>query len=658
MLRSKFIKIFSLFLATFLFFTTPVSALSTAEVFGEVKLPAGREDEWAENNFLFYNPSGTARNNNACTTEYGGDVSVSGSEAEQKVWSAFRSVGFTKEQTAGIMGNVAGESGFNPVQHEISLYNKYWKSGGQQVDGHFDLSRNESISYGLGLIQFSFDWRTEMYKYVTGKSPDTAQYFNNPEKYSYTYGLAEKVRTEIGDAAFDKLIALQVEYLTSSAQSSGYTKRITGMKDKTTVADAAGYWAASVEICSKCSAGTEEYSNRVKKAQAYYDKFADETFIASSGGSGGTEGSQTVSATNVTIIGDSITNGSKSYLQNLIPKASIDAQDGRPWESGLNILKNTSSVKTLVFALGTNNWSPQLTATKVQEVVDLAKQKGATKIIFVTNYNSSDENKYSVNNLAFKQAQQNNNEVTVVDWATSAKSKNISFDSMSVHPSDETGKKLFAELIANAVGSSSSGSGAHTTSGCVNGGSGTGFSGDTNIGSEGLTYEQAKQFMMNYGENKSNSSANAMGSSLWGMCNGGGSNCVSFSAFFLNKFTSTKYADGNGKDIVNNLSGVQKGSTPQVFAVFSVTNSGTLCDGVPCGHTGIILGKEGNDWIVGHASCSSSGKGKGDGVSKNGSGFVIKSSNITTALWAGGTATYAYPTIDTASISSYLSSGV
>ena len=187
------------------------------------------------------------------------------------------------------------------------------------------------------------------------------------------------------------------------------------------------------------------------------------------------------------------------------------------------------------------------------------------------------------------------------------------------------------------------------------------YIGTTEISSGGLTYEQAKQFMKNYGANKNNSSAAAATSGLWTQCNGGGSNCVTFSAFFLNKFTNTNVGStpGNGNQVVGNLArrGVPTGTTPQVWSVFS-------WDGGTYGHTGVILGYHDGYWIVGHASCSRKGIGAGDGtLSGGGSGFVVRSQNLREALWMGASATgakYAYlgGQTNTASIESYLSSGV
>ena len=181
------------------------------------------------------------------------------------------------------------------------------------------------------------------------------------------------------------------------------------------------------------------------------------------------------------------------------------------------------------------------------------------------------------------------------------------------------------------------------------------------ISEGGLTFEQAKTFMKAYGANKNSSSSSILDQyGEWNVghlgCNGGGgSNCVSFSVFFLHKFTDTTMdVIPNGTEIVSQLrsQGVSTGSEPKVFSVFSWDN-----------HTGVILGYQNGEWIVGHASCQYDGGGEGtggDGTAANkggGSGFVLKSSDISTALLGKNATGYAYPNVDTAKISQYLETG-
>ncbi|MBR3055908.1 hypothetical protein IKG64_01145 [Candidatus Saccharibacteria bacterium] len=186
---------------------------------------------------------------------------------------------------------------------------------------------------------------------------------------------------------------------------------------------------------------------------------------------------------------------------------------------------------------------------------------------------------------------------------------------------------------------------------------------NNSIGEGGLTFEQAKIFMMNYGANKNGSSAAAVAKdgSSWKLsgCNGGGgSNCVTFSAFFINKFTDSIRGRGNGNRTASGMLNVEgKGTEPRVWAIFS---GGT--DSHP--HTGVILGYHDGEWIVGHASCSGSGSGAGNGGDGtyrgrgNGAGFVLKSSNLCTALLGYCPANFAYPkNVDVDAIEAYLDTG-
>ncbi|MBQ6130427.1 CHAP domain-containing protein [Candidatus Saccharibacteria bacterium] len=80
-------------------------------------------------------------------------------------------------------------------------------------------------------------------------------------------------------------------------------------------------------------------------------------------------------------------------------------------------------------------------------------------------------------------------------------------------------------------------------------------------------------------------------------------NCVSFSAWFVQVFTSIGKYDpatgwGNGKDTAYYLSqnkNLPTGSEPKPFAVFSVTSGVTDCGGYKCGHTGIVVAVNGDD---------------------------------------------------------------
>ena len=172
---------------------------------------------------------------------------------------------------------------------------------------------------------------------------------------------------------------------------------------------------------------------------------------------------------------------------------------------------------------------------------------------------------------------------------------------------------------------------------------GCGSDENTTVSEEGgLTESQAKKLVMNYGANVDNDSANTVGSAYWNLCNGGGSNCVTFSRFFINKFSESPAPSpmGNGKDVVQKLgeSGVPTGNTPKPFAIFSWSNSTN-------GHTGVILGINGDTAIIGEASCSSVGIGAGDGTTYDKGAAIIRVGKLNDpSIWFGKVPTeFAYP---------------
>ncbi len=128
----------------------------------------------------------------------------------------------------------------------------------------------------------------------------------------------------------------------------------------------------------------------------------------------------------------------------------------------------------------------------------------------------------------------------------------------------------------------------------------------------GMTLDEAKKFMDEYNKNPDNikyiggASPNCAGGPL--------SNCVSFSVYFVNKYTNIQgmgkgTAPGNGSTVVANIisrnPSIQNGHSPRPYAIFSTASGNQDCDGVICGHTGVILGvdTENGKVIVGEAGC-------------------------------------------------------
>ena len=127
------------------------------------------------------------------------------------------------------------------------------------------------------------------------------------------------------------------------------------------------------------------------------------------------------------------------------------------------------------------------------------------------------------------------------------------------------------------------------------------------IVSGGLTEEQAKRLAQYYKLDSSTAGYIMPAGTKW--------NCVSFSAFFLQKFTSIGKQNsitwGNGKDTAqyaHNNFNLPLGSTPRPFSIFSITAGRTVCsDGHLCGHTGVVVAVNGNDVMTVEASYGSIG---------------------------------------------------
>ena len=131
----------------------------------------------------------------------------------------------------------------------------------------------------------------------------------------------------------------------------------------------------------------------------------------------------------------------------------------------------------------------------------------------------------------------------------------------------------------------------------------------------GMTLEEAIAFMEKY--KTSSDSVNYIGGAGQTCPGGPLSNCVSFSVFFINKYTNIQgfgagTTPGNGSTVVPNIiarnPGIQNGHSPRPYAIFSTPSGSEMCGSVKCGHTGVILGVDTTRQkvIVGEAGCGAS----------------------------------------------------
>jgi hypothetical protein len=141
---------------------------------------------------------------------------------------------------------------------------------------------------------------------------------------------------------------------------------------------------------------------------------------------------------------------------------------------------------------------------------------------------------------------------------------------------------------------------------------GTSASCGGNLVAGGMNLDQAKKFMDDYNKNPDN--VKYIGGAGPNCPGGPLSNCVSFSVYFVNKYTNIKgmgtgTSPGNGSTVAANIisrnPNIQNGHSPRPYAIFSTPSGSQMCGNVKCGHTGVILGvdTEKEVVIVGEAGC-------------------------------------------------------
>ena len=195
----------------------------------------------------------------------------------------------------------------------------------------------------------------------------------------------------------------------------------------------------------------------VSQVFALNDFYSSNDILFYDSNANGCPRSTIIDGSNVTIIGDSITEGSKTQILNKLPKADIYSKVSRHFATGIDMLRgdkasvddpSVTSREILIFALGTNDSG--LTATNISELVSLVGS-GKT-IVLMTDYTSLNSNStYASNNSIVKEASKKYNNVFVADWAgavTANPGQYIGSD--NIHPT-VNGQKLFADTLYNAI---------------------------------------------------------------------------------------------------------------------------------------------------------------------------------------------------------------
>ena len=232
------------------------SQFITPTVFAKSSLPARYETEFSQNNIVFYKPGSNSRG--VCGS---GDVEISGDTIEEMIWSGLTSF-MTEEQAAGVMGNMQSESGFNPARHEESMLSKY---------PNFDLFSHSDISYGIGLIQWSFGRRINVMNHIQSTGSAYLKYFDDPQKYSRKKSGAEFLSIA-GKQDTANLVSIELEFLKNELNTKASYK---GIFNTTTVAEATEFFLKHVEIPANADS---KLAGRTAQAQHWYDLFAGKDF--------------------------------------------------------------------------------------------------------------------------------------------------------------------------------------------------------------------------------------------------------------------------------------------------------------------------------------------------------------------------------------------
>lgn len=414
----------------------------TLPTFATVNLPSGRDDEFAENNILFYNPNG---GNDPCNDPGGGGLNLSATiddlpasvvqKLDNEKWVEKANKNKERyqyaEQQTGVPWLVLAaihyrEGGMNPNttilngepltdhtnvdgQHVSSDAKEDAKNAANHLIGNgktfykVDVSTDHSLE-SLAWAALAYN-RGGMYKNNTNPS---TPYTDSPYVVNFF------------DADHMNMI------FPNSADEPASTR---GKHDSNV-----GFLTMLVYLNGRIGG-------------------------SSSGGNSGGSQSSNKDGSDITLIGDSITERTKSEFLKKYPKADVYSKTSKQFytgtsdnPSGYTILKGLVDEgklrSTLIFALGTNNTG--LTAKQAQEVVDLAGKK--TTVIFLTNYVNGAE--ATNNNNVFKKIKDDNKNVIVVGWAEAVKDDPSTYLSDGTHPTDK-GVELWIKLISEALGSNS-----------------------------------------------------------------------------------------------------------------------------------------------------------------------------------------------------------
>ena len=174
---------------------------------------------------------------------------VAGGDIEEKAWNYLRGAGYTEEQTAGVMGNIERESGFNP----------FIAQGGAHAP---------TVSSGWGLVQWTGSRHAEIRDAVIAELGD---------RYYVASPNIQQLPASLSATDVDAMVLFQLRYIITELESS---EKAAGdhLAGTSTVAEATLSFEEKYE-----RAGVVALEERTRNAQAFYDQYSGSPVPASGG---------------------------------------------------------------------------------------------------------------------------------------------------------------------------------------------------------------------------------------------------------------------------------------------------------------------------------------------------------------------------------------
>ncbi|MGP5672874.1 phage tail tip lysozyme [Brachybacterium alimentarium] len=218
----------------------------------------------------------------------GAPSEVVGGDIEEKAWNYLRGAGYSEEQTAGVMGNIERESGFNPFIAQ-----------GQ--------ASTPSVSSGWGLVQWTGSRHAEIRDAVIDEL--------GPEYY-FAAPTMQQLPAAMSEQDVDAMVLFQLRYIIGELEG---VEKAAGdhLASTTTVEEATRSFEAKYE-----RSGVMAIDERIANAQSLYDRFSGTATPAPGGTEPAPRPSETAAAMSAGCTGSTISPGSETGSVTPCPSGS------------------------------------------------------------------------------------------------------------------------------------------------------------------------------------------------------------------------------------------------------------------------------------------------------------------------------------------------